>query len=256
MAITESAPRAGHNSGDPHAEAYAEFEQRVAALMKAGDIWEKRDELDEAAAAKANDFLAGASKLASAADKAREAEKKPHLQAGRDVDAKWKKLTERIEKIKAIVKPKLAAYLQRKEAERRAAAEEERKRAEEAARAAEAARMDAANAQSASARFEAEELAEEQARIAEAAADRAEDLSSKARVASATGLANTKALRTVRRPEIVSLPQALAHYRDRAEIAEAIKTIAAAELRHAPTIDGVKQVPSIPGIKWVESQEL
>lgn len=256
MSLTETTPRAGDNSGDPHAAAYADFEARVRALMDAGDIWEKRGELDDVTAAKANDFLAGASKLASAADKARKAEKEPHLQAGRDVDAKWGKLAERIAKIVAIVKPKLAEHMRKKEAERRAAAEEERRRAEEAKRAADAARMDAANAQSASARMEAEERAEEHARIADTSADRAEDLSGKARVASATGLANTRALRTVRRPEIVSLPQALAHYRDRAEIAEAIKTIAAAELRHAPTIDGAKQVPTIPGIRWVESQEL
>jgi len=249
MAITESTPRAGDNSGDPHAAAYADIEARVAALSSAGDVWEKRDDFTETDAQKANDFITGAKRLKREADKAREAEKAPHLQAGRYVDTKWKKFDGRIDKVIALVAPKLAAFLAKKEAERRAAAELERQKAAEAAAAADAARMDAANAASASARMEAEELAEEHARMADVAADKAEDLSGKTRIASATGLANTRSLRTIRRPEIVSLPQALSHYRDRSEIAEAIRTLAAAELRHAPTIDGVKQVPNIPGIR-------
>lgn len=258
MSLVETTPRAGDNSRDPHAKAYADIEARIAALASAGDVWESRVDFSETDAEKANDFITGAKRLKKEADEARKLEKEPHLQAGRDVDAKWKKFETRIDKIIAIVSPKLAAFLRRKQEEERAAAEAARREAREAEAAANAARMDAANAANASARMEAEERADEHARLAETKRADAEDLSGPTRVESATGLANRKGLRTVRRAQITSLPQALAYFstHNRVEVEELLLSLANAAARHGPTTAGVKMVPKIPGIAFVETQEL
>lgn len=255
MALTET-PRI--NSTDPFAAARADIDQRYAAFAEAADIWAERSELDEELAERANDFLAGAKRLLADAERARKAEKQPHLDAGRAVDQSWDAIKTRIEKLVAVVAPKLAAYLRKKQEFERAEAEAARQRAAEAEAAANAAKLDAANAASASARIEAEERAAAQARIAETAKADAEDLSGPTRVESATGLANRRGLRTVRKARITSLPQALAYFatHNRAEIEELLLQLANAQARHAPTVAGQKRVPKIPGVEFVETQEL
>lgn len=244
------------NDPDPFVAARADIEARISAFAEGADIWETRDRLDEAQAAKANDFIAGAKKLAAEAEAQRKREKQPHLDAGRAVDATWAALISRIDKIIDVVKPKLAAYLREQEAKRRAEAEEAARKQREAEEAARAAAIDAANAESASQRIAAEERAAGHARIAEEAAAEAEARNGPARAESATGLANRRALRTVRRPAIVSLPLALAHYRDDPELRDLILKLAARDLREAPVRRGEKHIPTIPGIRWVETQEL
>lgn len=248
----------GHNSGDPHAIAFADVEARLDAFLAGGDVWDKRkpDDMTDDLAARANDFLAGARKLWKEADEARKAEKQPHLDASRDVEAKWKRLLDRAAKIADVVKPLLEAHLKRKqEAARKAAAEAERVRreAEEAKRRAE---QEAANATTVREKIEAQERAQEAEAQAQHAAEAVDEHTSKQRVGSATGLANTRSLRTVREPRIDSLPQALAHYRDEPEIVETILRLAARDLRAAPVVSGVKQVPNIPGIAWVASEKV
>jgi len=248
--------RAGHNSQDDFAAKRADIEERIAAFMQGADVWSGRAELDEALAARANDFLTGAKKLLKEAEDARKAEKDPHLKAAAAVDADWASVKSRIDKICDVVRPLLDRFLKAKaqrEAEARRKAEEATRRAAEAARAAQA---DAEAAQSVSARIEAEERAAAHARAAEAAEAEAAKHAGPVRAESATGLANRRGLKTVRRARITSLAQALAHYRDRTELAALIEQMANAELRAAPTIRGAKQIPTIPGIEWIESEEL
>lgn len=247
---------AGHNSQDPHAIARADVEQRIDAFIDGADIWEQRGDLDDDLAARANDFLAGARRLFKEAEEARKAEKAPHMEAAKAVDAAWAVLTARIEKVAAVVKPKLEAFMRRKQreaAEAKAAAE---KRAREAENARLDAVADAALAETPSQRIAAEERADAHAAAVDAATHDAARAGEKPRVDSATGLATTRALRTVRRARIVSIAQALAHYRDRPEVEALILQLANAELRAAPTLRGVKQVPTVPGVAFDETQEL
>lgn len=85
-------------------------------------------------------------KATKAADQARAEEKKPHDDAAKAVQAKWKPLMEAGDRIVTLCKQALAPYLEAQEAEKRRIAEEARKAAEEAAaKAAEAARQAAAS---------------------------------------------------------------------------------------------------------------
>lgn len=248
MALTDT-PHAGHNSGDPFAKLFADITDRLAAFGQGATVWEQRAELDEALAERANDFLTGLTTLQGEAEKARKAEKQPHLEAGRDVDAKWGKLTDRIAKIKALVKPKLKAFLDAKAERERIAREEAEQERRDAEAAAEAARADAINATDVNARLDAEEAAAEQQRLAEEAAERAR-AKGPTRVGSATGLGNNRGFRTVYRARIASLAQALNHFKQNAELHELLITLAEREARGAPVIDGVKQLPVIPGIEF------
>jgi hypothetical protein len=256
MSLADPTARIGDNSGDPFALNRADIEQRIGAFMAGADVWSERDTLDDDLAARANDFITGARRLWKEADDARKAEKQPHLDAGRAVDESWAPLLARVEKIVALVKPKVEAFLRAKQEAQRKAEEEARRRQREAEAAARAAAADAAAAQSASARIEAEERAEAAQREAEIAEAQARANAGPARAESATGLANRRGLKTERKAEIVSLAQALAHYRNHPEIEALILKLANADLRHAPSVRGKKQIPNIPGIKWVEEQKL
>lgn len=244
------------NSDDPFAAVRADIDQRLATFARGADIYEQRGELDDDTAARANDFITGLKQLLKEAEDARKAEKKPHMDAAKAVDESWEAIKRRIEKVIGVVRPMLDRHLRRKEEERQKAEQQAREKARAAEAEARRAAEEAAKAASASARIEAEERAAEQQRIAAEAQQRAERAAEPVRVESATGLANRRGFKTVRRPRIESLPQALAHYRARPEVAELILQLAARELREAPTIKGVKQIPNIPGIAWDEHKEI
>lgn len=139
------------------------------------------------------------------ADKARAEEKKPHDDAAKEIQAKWKPLLERADLAVDTCKKALAPWLQRKEAEARVVAEAARADAEAKARAAEVA-MRAADVTDLDARERAEALVKD-AKRADAAASRAE----KARP-QATGGARATTLRTRYRAELVDATAALRHY--------------------------------------------
>lgn len=93
------------------------------------------DEQDAAIDAILDDFR----KAATDADKKREVEKKPHLEAGREVDAKWKPIVDKAKRGAVACKDALTPYRTAKQAAKDAAARKAREEAEERARAAEAA---------------------------------------------------------------------------------------------------------------------
>jgi len=139
------------------------------------------------------------------ADEARKAEKRPHDEAAKAVQAKWNPLLDRallaVDTCKRVLEP----WLRQKEEAQRAAAEAARVRAEEAAAAAQAA-IRSASETDLGAREQAEALVKD-ARAAEADASRAE----KARP-QAGGGARATTLRTTFRPELMSPRAALQHY--------------------------------------------
>lgn len=139
------------------------------------------------------------------ADKARTEEKKPHADAAKEVDAKWKPLIERADLAVSTCKKALAPWLQAQAEEQRIAAEKARQEAEEKARAAaEAARTTTLDDL---AGREAAEALVADAKAAEADARRAE----KARP-QATGGARAATLRTSYRPELLNASEALKHF--------------------------------------------
>lgn len=259
----EDTPTLGDNSDDEHARALADLRKRFDAFLDGAETWAKReaekladDQLAELAP-RANDFLEGLRKLFSDGEKGRKAEKDIHLKrAAADVDARWHSITKKIEPLtvaaKRIVEEQLKREKQRRE-KAAAEAEAERVAAAEAKRKAEA---EAAAASSVREKLEAAERAEQAEEAARIAADKAAAATSKPRVASATGAGRSRSLRIKRSAIIASLPAVFNHYRDRPEVAALFVQLAERDLREAPTIRGVKQVPNIPGIQWAESEEL
>lgn len=256
MSFAESPPGAGHNSADPLAALRADIEQRIGAFMSGADIWNDRAEIDAALEGRANDFLTGARRLWKEADDARKAEGRPHRDAEKAVNESWAPLLARVEKTAAVIAPKLDAWLKKKQEAQGKAEQEARDRQRQAEEAARAAAADAAAAQSASARIEAEERAEAARKQAELAERQAQANAGPARAESATGLANRRSLKTVRTPRIVSLAQAVNHYKAEPELIELILKFAARDLRGAPTVRGVKRVPAIAGVVFDEEQTL
>lgn len=133
-AVTESlaAPSPGHNN-PPQDEAEILKGQIEAASAGAGRYAEITD--DETAAA-AQSLRARLNELSGEADKKREAQKKPHLDAGKAIDAKWQPLVKMAKAGADSIKTALGAHETRKArvaAEAQRVADEARRAAEKAA---------------------------------------------------------------------------------------------------------------------------
>lgn len=144
-------------------------------------------------------------KAKKSADDARADEKRPHDEAAKLVQEKYKPLLTRCDLAADACKKALAPWLETLEAEKRVKAEAARKEAEEKARAAQEA-MRAAHATDLAAREAAEALLQD-AKKAEATAKRAENDK-----AHAKGGARAVTLRTTYRPVMTDATQAARHY--------------------------------------------
>lgn len=133
VAVTESfaaAPAApgsieGHNQ--PEDDLAAIRDQIEAASKNAKDY--EKIESDEVAA-KAQALRSRLNELSGQADKKREAEKAPHLAAGKAVDDKWRALVQGPKALADGIRKALSAWETEKDRRRRAAEEEARKKAE------------------------------------------------------------------------------------------------------------------------------
>lgn len=237
-------PGIGHNSGA--AEAWDDFAERIGEFLRGGDVWAGRPALDDELAPRARDFVAGAKKLRKQADEARAAAKKPYADAAKAVDESWKPLLERLDKVVALVTPKLESYLrvQREAAEAAARQAQARQREAEAAEA--DARADALSANTESGRILAEERAEAAAREHEQARRAETQANAPVRVESATGLANRMGLRRQRVARLTSLPLAVSHFKDAPELRECLERLANAQARAA----GIGAEIAIPGFEF------
>lgn len=202
-------PRVHLGANNPPADApdpFAAFSVHIEDLMETARGFLDGEPIDsEALATKVSQLLDECRTAGKDADKARAEEKKPHDEAAKAVQAKWKPLIDRAALAADACKKALAPWLAKKEAEARAAAEKARQEAE--AKAAEAAAaMRAADSTDLAAREEAEAKVQE-ARRAEAAANKAEKVRSVA-----TGGARATTLRTSYRPELTNAADALRHY--------------------------------------------
>lgn len=147
-----------------------------------------------------NMLLDMARKAQKAADDARTAEKKPHLDAGKAVDAQWKPLIDAAQRIVDCAKKALTPW-NIAEANRKA---EEARKAAEAAEAERRAEVAATRAAAASGSITDAEQADQQA----AAAKQAERVAKQTEKAATSGLG----LRTSYRPELTDPKAAIAHY--------------------------------------------
>jgi hypothetical protein len=220
------APSIGHNLPTDPFEAlqveYAAEKEQAEAFMKTPI--KTQDQADKSAI--------WSKRLAVIAKKATDlhkVEKQPHLDAGRNVDNKWRDLKEEPDALSKKLKRHLDAFLQeeaRKERERQAAARAEADRIQ---REAEAARL-AAEKAAAPAEDDAAAIAEHKNRIAEAQCleDQAAQANreAQARNASAGRTGAKVSLRTFTFAEITDFDALLMALKERPEIREVVETLA------------------------------
>lgn len=225
-AAVDVAAGLGHN----HPPAPSPFEAFTAHI---GDLFEEaknfldgegvNSEGEAEAVAKLLDLIRTAAKDA---DKARAEEKKPHDDAGKAVQSKWKPLLERADLAVTTCKNALTPWLQKKEAERVAQAEAARAEAQRKADEA-AAAIAAASVTDLEAQEQAEALLKD-AKKAETAAAKVENSR-----AQAAGGARAVSLRTTYRPTLESPSKALRHYASErpAELKAFLLTLAETDVR-------------------------
>lgn len=250
--MSQAAPATmGHNSGDVYEEARTDAQAYQKKLIEVGDKWisaEDRKEItDEKTANNLKGFLDQCQKWEADAEKKRKAEKQPHLDAGRAVDSWFADLKTPVNEIVKTLKPRLAAYLKREEAKRRAAEEAARKEAEQKARELAEAQRKAAESNTPTADAEALRRQEEEARqkAAEAEALAKKKTQVKSDFGKATGLRSNWSA------EITDYDAALAHFKNTAEVRGAVEKLAAALARNP-----AGRQTEVPGVKFVEEKVL
>lgn len=137
MLETLKPPAMGHNkgpsdTGERLARDYAELLRAVDALAERANA-APFEILDETALNAVSDLAKEVTDAARRVEDARVAEKEPHLNAGRSIDAFFKESTARLDRIKSAMSARATTFLKKKaEAERQRRIEEERQAREEA----------------------------------------------------------------------------------------------------------------------------
>lgn len=224
----------GHNS--LAASADVEAADRFAAGV---DEWIAKGIGDEVAASRVRDLLAELTRRRNTLDEQRKAEKEPHLQAGKAVDAKYKRPLDIYDACKKRVGDLLAGWLRKEQdrivAERAAADAEARRLTEEARRA--AAESDASTI----AAIEAETAF----RKAEEAAKAAQRLSAaRPQVESGHGNARRATLRVTRYAKVADFAKAVKTYWAHPDVCAVLERLASADARAGKA--------SIPGFEILE----
>lgn len=231
----------GHNSAS-NVDAYKETIARFKADA------EKFTEVTDANAQFIRDHIGYGGKLAKEIDATREAEKKPHLEAGRKIDGAYKPLVETCDDIVKAMKRKLAAFLDAREREAKRIAEEARRKLEEAERiAAKAAEPedDPFLAATADAVVVDVKAAHAEAKTAEMQALAA------GRVSSAAGGFSATSLKTVRKAKVTDWSKLALHYLNSGDLRATLEKLANADIRHAKGA-----AIEIPGVEIVEERVL
>ena len=236
---------AGGNSPPPYREeTVKEHDAKASEFLDAAGEWLALQEItSEEQASQLNDFISGLKKRRTQTDNDRKADKKPHDDAGKTVQAAYSPILEKLKRAIDRVTPMQTAWLTKQDEIRR----EEARKAEEAARkAAEEAEQKAAQAASRN-DISGEVEAEEAAKAAAAAQKDAERAAkSRANVKSATGGGRTTSLRTYVTAEVTNPRAAFMHYAENPDLLACMKTLAEREAR-AAGFDAEKD--TIPGVK-------
>jgi hypothetical protein len=209
---TDVNPRAVAGNNMPPAEPFDIAKAKVDNLWEEAALWldgkpiETQPQADDL-----SNLLNMIRQAEKEAEAARKAEKEPHLEAGKAVDAKYKPLADRCKLAADGIKKALTPWLEKAEAEKRAKAEAARIEAEEKARAAAAAHRKAAEAADLAAAEQAEKLIAE-AKKAERIAGKAE----KSHASASGGIGRAASLRTVPVVKLTDPNAAIRHYWQRA----------------------------------------
>lgn len=242
-----SNPRAvpGDNFPPPYRHDVVEaHETKAAEFLDAAGEWLEVGEIDsEAQASELNDFIAGVKKNVKSADDDRKADKKPHDDAGKAVQAAYNPIIEKLKRAVERVSPMQTAWLEKKEAERQAEVERQRREAEAAAKAAEEAAAKAESSNDISGEVEAEEAAKRASDL-QKEADRA--AKTRANVKSASGGGRTASLRAYLEVEVTNARVLFMRYQDHPDLLECLRNLAAREAR-SKEFDPEKD--EIPGAK-------
>ncbi|MBB3743860.1 hypothetical protein FHX10_003359 [Rhizobium sp. BK591] len=232
-------PAIGHNLPDDPFEA---LQIEFAAEREQAEAFMKKPITTQAEADRAAIWSKRLSTIAKKATDLHKVEKQPHLDAGRNVDNKWRELKEEPDAISKKLKRHMDAFLQeeaRKERERQAAARAE---AERIQREADAARVAAEKAaarndnDAASIAAQNNAIAEAE-RLAQQAAQAERD--AQARNASAGRTGAKVSLRTFVFAEITDFDALLMALKDRPEIKEVVDTLANRAARSGVELAGM-----------------
>ena len=231
----------GHNNPPEPIEALKE----KLALYKEGA--EAFGPVTEANAQEYRDHIGYGVKLAKEIDGQRETEKKPHLEAGRAVDAAYKPLLETVEATQKKLKAPLQSFIVEREKEAKRIADEKAKALREAEEAARKVVEEPEEGPFLAATAPTVDLAaaKVEAKVAEL------QVSAASRVSSAAGGFNATSLKTVRKANVTDYAALIAHYASHYEVKDAALKLANADIRHA------KGAPiTIPGVEIVEERVL
>ncbi|MGM5010006.1 hypothetical protein ACD592_12865 [Rhizobium sp. 969_B3_N1_2] len=233
------APAIGHNlPTDPFEALQVEF----AAEREQAEAFMKKPITTQAEADRAAIWSKRLSTIAKKATDLHKVEKQPHLDAGRNVDNKWRELKEEPDAISKKLKRHMDAFLQeeaQKERERQAAARAEADRIQREADAARVAVEKAAakNDNDAAAVAAQNNAIAEAERLAQLAAQAERD--AQARNASAGRTGAKVSLRTFVFAEITDFDALLMALKDRAEIKEVVETLANRAARSGVELAGM-----------------
>lgn len=190
--------------------------------------------VSEEGAGRCKDFLGQVNSEIKLLEAARKAEKQPHIDAGKQVDAKYAAPKTILENAKKLIEPKLRAWLIEAENKRREEAAHKAELARVAAEEAKAKAQEAAKAQTVASHVDAE-AASKAAKDAVKAAEAEERKTAQVR-GEVTGKASS--LRSRKVAVLDHVGDALAHYRNHPDLVELVTKLANAELRH-----GAERVP-------------
>lgn len=183
----------------------------------------------EANAQEYRDHIGYGIRLGKEIDAQREAEKRPHLEAGRAVDAAYKPLLESVETTQKKLKTPLQAFVVERERQAKLAAEEAARKLREAEEAERKAKEEAEDDP-----FLAATAPEIDVAAVAAGAKVAElQVSTASRVSSAAGGFNATSLRTVRKVKVTDWSKLALHYIGNGELRACLEKLANADLRHA-----------------------
>jgi hypothetical protein len=232
------APAIGHNlPSDPFEALQVEF----AAEREQAEAFMKKPITTQAEADRAAIWSKRLSTIAKRATDLHKVEKQPHLDAGRNVDNKWRELKEEPDAISKKLKRHMDAFLQeeaRKERERQAAARAEADRIQREADAARVAAEKAAKNDNDAAAIAAQNNAIAEAeRLAQQAA--VAEREAQARNASAGRTGAKVSLRTFVFAEVTDFDALLMALKDRPEIKEVVDTLANRAARSGVELAGM-----------------
>ncbi len=240
--LDQAAAGLGHNNPpafDP--EVLKAHQETANQFLEAHKVWADLAKIEsEIQASQLTDHIDGLRGLWKKVDASRKAEKKPHDDAGKEVQAAFNPLLTKIKTSADALKPKLAVFAEEKERIEQQKKAEDAAKAQQEAEAAEKARQEAEAANDVSAQVDAEERAKAAERAAKEAAKPVSTT-----IKSASGAGRSMSTRTVKDIEVGNYNALYLRYRERPEVQELLHRLATAEVRAAGYDHDADPVPGI-----------